>query len=144
MARIVKDFRSMKDRDQAELLRRNLRATGTGGGRATRGHRVGSVAAPGMTSAKASGREPRTGQRTVHTDRFDRVVGTGGLVAAADGALSIRRRAYLGHAWEYTLDAPWGEVLVLAPTREKPLATGARVNLRIDPDAAIPLGAKPA
>jgi iron(III) transport system ATP-binding protein len=66
------------------------------------------------------------------------------LAEAADGALTIRRRAYLGHAWEYTLDAPWGELLVLAPTREKPLALGARVNLKIDADAAIPLGGKPA
>jgi iron(III) transport system ATP-binding protein len=66
------------------------------------------------------------------------------LAEAADGPLTIRRRAYLGHAWEYTLDAPWGEVLVLAPTREKPLTTGTRVNLKIDPDAAIPLSAKPA
>jgi hypothetical protein len=32
---------------------------------------------------------------------------------------------------------------VLAATREKPLALGARVNLLIDADAAIPLGEMP-
>ncbi len=64
-----------------------------------------------------------------------------GLTAAPGGALTIRRRAYLGHSWEYTLDAPWGEVLVLAPSREAAFAVGAKVNLVIEPGAAIPLGA---
>jgi iron(III) transport system ATP-binding protein len=67
-----------------------------------------------------------------------------GLEQSVDGVLTIRRRAYLGHAWEYTLDAPWGEVLVLTPSRAKPLAMGTRVRLLIDPDAAIPLSARSA
>jgi iron(III) transport system ATP-binding protein len=86
------------------------------------------------------GQMPVPADSTMIALRPDRLA----LTEAADGTLVIRRRAYLGHAWEYTLDAPWGEMLVLAPTREKPLATGARVNLLIDADAAIPLGAKPA
>jgi iron(III) transport system ATP-binding protein len=86
------------------------------------------------------GQMPVPADATMIALRPDRLA----LVQATDGALVIRRRAYLGHAWEYTLDAPWGEVLVLAPTREKPLVTGSRVNLRIDADAAIPLGVKPA
>jgi iron(III) transport system ATP-binding protein len=86
------------------------------------------------------GKMPVPADATMIALRPDRL----GLAEAVDGALVIRRRAYLGHAWEYTLDAPWGEVLVLAPTREKPLTTGTRVNLKIDADAAIPLGAKPA
>jgi iron(III) transport system ATP-binding protein len=60
-----------------------------------------------------------------------------GLTPAADGALAVRRRAYLGHAWEYTLDAPWGEVLVLASTLQPALAPGARVDLTIEPGVAI-------
>jgi iron(III) transport system ATP-binding protein len=63
-----------------------------------------------------------------------------GLAASPKGLLTIRRRAYLGHAWEYTLDAPWGEVLVLAPTRTAALAMGAKVDLVIEPGAAIALG----
>jgi hypothetical protein len=58
---------------------------------------------------------------------------------ASDGALVIRRRAYLGHSWEYTLDAPWGEILVLAPTGPAPLAKGQTVDLTIDPAAVIVL-----
>lgn len=65
-----------------------------------------------------------------------------GLRPAADGALVVRRRAYLGHAWEYTLDAPWGEVLVMAPATGAALAPGTRVNLVIEPGAAIPLSGK--
>ncbi len=64
-----------------------------------------------------------------------------GLTPTPSGVLTIRRRAYLGHAWEYTLDAPWGEVLVLAPARQPALATGARVDLVIEAGAAIALKA---
>jgi iron(III) transport system ATP-binding protein len=63
-----------------------------------------------------------------------------GLKPASDGALIVRRRAYLGHSWEYTLDAPWGEILVLAPTREAPLEKGARITLIVEPGTAIALG----
>jgi iron(III) transport system ATP-binding protein len=55
------------------------------------------------------------------------------------GRLTIQRRAYLGHSWEYTLDAPWGEVLALAPTGPAPLAKGQTVDLIIDPAAVIVL-----
>lgn len=65
-----------------------------------------------------------------------------GLSPSPDGKLGIRRRAYLGHAWEYTLDAPWGEVLVVAPSSQTPLAPGARVDLRVDSGAAIALAAR--
>jgi iron(III) transport system ATP-binding protein len=65
-----------------------------------------------------------------------------GLSPAADGALVVRRRAYLGHAWEYTLDAPWGEVLVMAPATQVALAPGTKVDLVIEPGAAIPLSGK--
>jgi iron(III) transport system ATP-binding protein len=95
----------------------------------------------GSTVFTAGSAVLKLGQLQVPTDantialRPDRL----GLLPAADGVLSIRRRAYLGHAWEYTLDAPWGEVLVLAPAREKALAIGALVNLVIEPGAAIAL-----
>jgi iron(III) transport system ATP-binding protein len=62
-----------------------------------------------------------------------------GLSASPIGALTIRRRAYLGHAWEYTLAAPWGEVLVLVPSRTTVLAIGAKVDLVIERGAAIAL-----
>lgn len=47
--------------------------------------------------------------------------------------------------WEYTLDAQWGEILVLAPIRQPAFAMGARVDLVIEPLATIPLspGQKP-
>jgi iron(III) transport system ATP-binding protein len=62
-----------------------------------------------------------------------------GLKQVPGGAVTIARRAYLGHSWEYTLDAPWGETLVVIPAREAPLPTGAAVELVIEPGAAIPL-----
>jgi iron(III) transport system ATP-binding protein len=62
-----------------------------------------------------------------------------GLAPASAGLLTITRRAYLGHAWEYTLDAPWGEVLVLAPAVLPPLPRGEKVDLVIDPRAVIAL-----
>ncbi|MCX7322898.1 MAG: ABC transporter ATP-binding protein [Hyphomicrobiales bacterium] len=61
------------------------------------------------------------------------------LAPNQSGRLTIQRRAYLGHSWEYTLDAPWGEVLVLAPTGPAPLAKGQTVDLAIDPAAVIVL-----
>jgi iron(III) transport system ATP-binding protein len=62
-----------------------------------------------------------------------------GMRPMADSKVTIARRAYLGHAWEYTLAAPWGETLVVIPAREAPIASGAGVELTIEPGAAIPL-----
>ncbi|MCO4054286.1 MAG: ABC transporter ATP-binding protein [Bosea sp.] len=66
-----------------------------------------------------------------------------GLAPAPDGLLAISRRAYLGHAWEYTLDAPWGEVLVLAPALLPPLPKGEKVDIVIDSRAVIALTSSP-
>jgi iron(III) transport system ATP-binding protein len=100
----------------------------------------------GETLFTASGVTLRLGRVPVPADaalvalRPDRV----GLVESGLGPLVIRRRAYLGHAWEYTLEAPWGEVLVVAPTREAALPLGAKVDLVIEPGSAIPLPASTA
>ena len=67
--------------------------------------------------------------------RPDRLI----LTPNPDGRLTIKRRAYLGHSWEYTLDAPWGELLALVPTGSAPLAKGQTVDLTIDPAAVIVL-----
>ncbi len=61
------------------------------------------------------------------------------LRKATSAPLSIARRVYLGHSWEYTLAAPWGELLVVAPIRDEALPPGQAVELDIDPGAAIPL-----
>jgi iron(III) transport system ATP-binding protein len=96
---------------------------------------------PGGTSLTAGGVSlalgdvaPPEGAKAVAI-RPDRI----SLRAAAESAVRIGRRAYLGNAWEYTLEAPWGETLVVMPAREAPLAAGSGVDLLIDPGAAIPL-----
>lgn len=53
------------------------------------------------------------------------------------GAFTIHRVAYVGHAREYLVTAPWGEMLVIRPLRERAIAAGTRVSLEIDPGAAI-------
>lgn len=59
------------------------------------------------------------------------------LAADANGLFMIRRVAYVGPSNEYTVDAPWGEMLVVRPVREPALAQGTKVALAIDPGAAI-------
>ena len=61
------------------------------------------------------------------------------LRKAASSLIEVRRRVYLGHAWEYTLAAPFGEILTITPIREEALAIGQKVELDIDAGAAIPL-----
>ena len=61
------------------------------------------------------------------------------LTPARDGQIEVRRRVYLGHAWEYTLAAPWGDLLVFAPIGQATIEPGARISIDIDPDSAIPL-----
>ncbi len=51
----------------------------------------------------------------------------------------ILRRSFVGASNEYTVAAPWGELLVIRPTAEPDIETGATVALEIDQGAAIPL-----
>lgn len=60
-----------------------------------------------------------------------------GVKEDANGALTIRRAAYVGHSREYTVEAPWGEMLVIRPVKEPAFARGAKVSLVVDPGAAI-------
>lgn len=53
------------------------------------------------------------------------------------GAFTILRHAYVGHSREYTIDAPWGEMLVIRPAREAAFKPGERIALSADPGAAI-------
>jgi iron(III) transport system ATP-binding protein len=63
------------------------------------------------------------------------------VVAGGDGSIKVRRRAYVGHAWEYSLNTPWkGELLAIAPARHELVDVGASVALSIEPGSAIPLG----
>jgi iron(III) transport system ATP-binding protein len=61
------------------------------------------------------------------------------LVPAANGACKIMRSAYVGHAREYVVAAPWGELLVVRPSREAALVPGTAVDLAIEAGAAMPL-----
>ncbi len=61
------------------------------------------------------------------------------LAPLAGSPIAIGRRAFIGHAHEYTLEAPWGEMLVVRPVAEPPLEVGAGVALKVDPGAAIAL-----
>ena len=61
------------------------------------------------------------------------------LAEDAGSPIKIRRRVYLGHAWEYTLEAPWGEVLVITHEREAPVPVGTHVALKVEHGSAIPL-----
>ncbi len=54
-----------------------------------------------------------------------------------NGAFTITRAAYIGHSREYTVAAPWGEMLVIRPVRERALSAGTKVALEIDANAAI-------
>ncbi len=51
----------------------------------------------------------------------------------------ILRRSFVGASNEYTIAAPWGELLVIRPTAEPDIEAGATVALEIDRGAAIPL-----
>ncbi len=51
----------------------------------------------------------------------------------------ILRRSFVGASNEYTVAAPWGELLVIRPTAEPDIEAGATVALEIDRGAAIPL-----
>jgi iron(III) transport system ATP-binding protein len=51
----------------------------------------------------------------------------------------ILRRAFVGAANEYTVAAPWGELLVIRPSAEPEIAIGAGVAMSVDEGAAIPL-----
>jgi iron(III) transport system ATP-binding protein len=59
------------------------------------------------------------------------------IAPSASGAFTIRRAAYIGHSNEYTIDAPWGEMLIVRPVREAPIVPGTQVSLAVDPGAAI-------
>jgi hypothetical protein len=65
------------------------------------------------------------------------------LGRAPGSPLTVRRQAYVGHAREYVVAAPWGDLLVVRPAHEPTLADGAAVALEIDPGAAVPLAAQP-
>jgi iron(III) transport system ATP-binding protein len=54
--------------------------------------------------------------------------------------VTITRAAFVGPAHEYTLAAPWGEVLVIRPSSEAPLPAGTAVRLLPHRGAAILLG----
>jgi iron(III) transport system ATP-binding protein len=59
------------------------------------------------------------------------------LVLDPNGVFTIRRVAYVGPAREYLIDAPWGEMLVIRPVRERAIPAGTKVSLEVDPGAAI-------
>jgi iron(III) transport system ATP-binding protein len=62
------------------------------------------------------------------------------LAAAPEGGpVRIARRAFVGAAFEYTLATPWGEMLVIRPSSETPLAPASPVHVRPDPGAGIAL-----
>jgi iron(III) transport system ATP-binding protein len=61
------------------------------------------------------------------------------LRPAPGSPLAIRRQAYVGHAREYVVAAPWGDLLVVRPAHEPPLPDGTAVALDVDPGAAVPL-----
>jgi iron(III) transport system ATP-binding protein len=58
---------------------------------------------------------------------------------AADDAspVMVERVAFVGPAFEYTLKAPWGEILVIRPSSEPPLPAGSQVRLQPHPGAAM-------
>jgi iron(III) transport system ATP-binding protein len=51
--------------------------------------------------------------------------------------VAVSRVAFVGPAHEYTLAAPWGELLVVRPSSEARLPAGARVRLHPHPGAAV-------
>ncbi len=59
------------------------------------------------------------------------------LVADEASPIRIRRLAFVGPSDEYTLAAPWGEVLVIRPSHEARLPVGAGVRLKPHPGAAM-------
>jgi iron(III) transport system ATP-binding protein len=59
------------------------------------------------------------------------------LALAAGSPIKVARRAYVGHSREYTLSAPWGEMLVVRPAAEGQFAIGDAVDLVVDEGAAI-------
>jgi iron(III) transport system ATP-binding protein len=59
------------------------------------------------------------------------------LAAATSSPVTVQRVAFVGAAHEYTLAAPWGEVLVIRPSFEPIIARGTPVTLRPHAGAAI-------
>jgi iron(III) transport system ATP-binding protein len=57
--------------------------------------------------------------------------------AKAGSPIRILRRAFVGASFEYTLETPWGEMLVIRPSSEAPLAPHSPVEVRPDDGASI-------
>jgi iron(III) transport system ATP-binding protein len=55
----------------------------------------------------------------------------------ATSPISVQRVAFVGAAHEYTLQAPWGEVMVVRPSHEPCLPVGSHVRLKPHPGAAV-------
>jgi iron(III) transport system ATP-binding protein len=61
------------------------------------------------------------------------------LAPASDASFRVKRRAFVGASNEYTVAAPWGEILVIRPSAEPEIEEGSSVTLNVDEGAAIPL-----
>ena len=61
------------------------------------------------------------------------------LRPTAGSPFRILRRSFVGASNEYTVAAPWGEILVIRPTAEPDIEAGTDVAIEIDKGAAIPL-----
>jgi iron(III) transport system ATP-binding protein len=72
-------------------------------------------------------------QMALRPDRISIVPDTGAR------RIRIARRAFVGASFEYTLETPWGEMLVIRPSSETPVSAGTSVELRPDSGAAIAL-----
>jgi iron(III) transport system ATP-binding protein len=59
------------------------------------------------------------------------------LAPAPGSPLRVRRQAYVGQAREYVVAAPWGDALVVRPSREPAIANGIEVALSVEPGVAI-------
>jgi iron(III) transport system ATP-binding protein len=59
------------------------------------------------------------------------------LMADPASPVVVERVAFVGPAHEYTLKAPWGEVLVIRPSSEPAHAVGTRIRLLPHPGAAV-------
>ena len=61
------------------------------------------------------------------------------LAPSSGAPFRIKRRAFVGASNEYTVAAPWGEILVIRPSTEPEIEVGSAVALEVDEGAAIPL-----
>ncbi|MGL4439244.1 MAG: ABC transporter ATP-binding protein [Bosea sp. (in: a-proteobacteria)] len=59
--------------------------------------------------------------------------------SGSDGPIRIAHRAFVGASYEYTLQTPWGEMLVIRPSAESPMQPATPVNILPDAGAAIAL-----